>query len=415
MLISTIDIGGDAVGVATGVLLFALIHNKPTALRVGFLLVASSTTFNTVLVHVPQNVRAFAPILALCLYITRPPLISRRSARGKMWLASTLFVGISIPLAITAVKPTRSVADIGLLVAVLCSASIIVSRSNPSELREAIFLYSAILTLASVTVSALHSVFPEALLGGRWTGVFTNPNSLGVVAALAVVTCRPRTFIWLVTLVIGGVAVYESGSRSALLGLAFGLVIILLRRYPNARRTILAAGLLAAVPLVIITLNSGQTTPASTISGNSSIFRSINSRSQAWGASVGYIRQKPATGYGAGDAPGQAASGALLTLEELGLLGFIPLSLLLADATNIIRRNEDALKAPYVVLLIEGLFETWYFDPGSPLFILFLLLSTGSAVHQDWQSPRRASRHALATTEDTNFPMVTVEKRTRVP
>ena len=149
------------------------------------------------------------------------------------------------------------------------------------------------------------------------------------------------------------------------------------------------AVLCLAVPLTISTLHSPAepTTTQTQASASTQLFRSINSRGQAWGQAVDYIRAKPFTGYGIGNEQGQPADAILKSLEELGLFAVFPLLLLVADSFEIFRQREDLLKPVFVVLLVEGLFESWLFALGNPFFLVFLAVSLGLAT----QRPRRTN------------------------
>jgi len=359
-----------AIAAALVLLAVILAYNKPRVLRVGFLLVATSPEYNTFL-HVPHNARAAAPAIVLLLMFARrrrEPIIAGPAFRG-----SIAFAAIGLALLPVATDPGRGIADILLLVVVLWSTWELVSRSTLDELRQAVFVFGAALTGGSVVICVLHGRIPSALLAGRWTGLLANPNTLGILAAITIVSCRPRTRLWWVTLAVSGIAVYESGSRASALALLFGLIIVVLRRFPAARRAILAGAFAVSVPLVVASLHS---TDFKTYGlGTTSVFRAVNSRAVPWDQGVAEIRDRPLTGYGAGDAPEEVANGFLLVLVEIGVLGLIPLSFLLLDTKQVLLASDNVLKPIYVVLIVEGVFESWYFNPGSIDFIILLMIS----------------------------------------
>ena len=167
--------------------------------------------FNPAIVHLPGNLRVATLLLVAILWGSqRKPLIRYR---GKLFQATLLCAAIGLPLAFLGTRVTTSIADAILLPVAAVTMWVFVSQIGPTGLRQTLFAFCGTTVVASTGLALAH--FGGAIQSDdRWLGLFVNPNSLGLVAAIAVVTGRRwRSPVYLIVLACSALCILQSGSR----------------------------------------------------------------------------------------------------------------------------------------------------------------------------------------------------------
>ncbi len=205
----------------------------------------------------------------------------------------------------------------------------------------------------------------------RYRGVLQDPNELALAVSIGLpflfaFASRRRKYLWKL-LMVGGTAVVlvcviKTSSRSGQLAFLGVLAVYMIKRYGVKG---IAAGLVLAMPLLLLGGRSGGTTGQSTID-----------RYEAWRASLQMIRSHPLGGVGEGMFTEYhhltAHNSYLLAAAELGIVGFLLWSVLLLASVKIAlagvgmrgddavaqdaRRWGTALLASLVGLLISMMF-----------------------------------------------------------
>ncbi|MEE6274104.1 O-antigen ligase family protein [Georgenia sp. MJ206] len=213
-------------------------------------------------------------------------------------------------------------------------------------------------------------------VGGRLSGIYDNPNTLSLMAAMTVAIgtgLLAHRGSWLVLFVttLSAVALLMTESRTAFAGLVLALAWVGLRRRAFPPWAVMSALFVAALstavllvygriplPSVVTRFQGGQ--PEGVLS-----YRDI-----AWNHAVDLWQQQPWTGYGfrAGEVVFQqnrhltafSSDGAhnsyLQTLLEVGVIGFIPFAvMILALVRAVWTVSFSGIGAGLVALVIVGL------------------------------------------------------------
>ena len=207
----------------------------------------------------------------------------------------------------------------------------------------------------------------EGLEARRLEGIFSNANTLGFFAGLALVLAivragRARSRYAL--LLIAAVAIVGSASRSALLAVLVAMVVAALKvLFSSERKTILAVTMVVALTggIAAITLNlSGWL-----------IFRRNASRGSGTDYALGIADSRPWEGVGYGATQLEVASTPLRWLAEVGILGFAAVVVAYLAVLILAWRRSWRTVTVAVFGVVSSLFEGWYFAGGSALFFTF--------------------------------------------
>lgn len=144
-------------------------------------------------------------------------------------------------------------------------------------------------------------VFPGGMLVGRFRGLFVNPNNIGIIMGLGLplsvshwLQTRQKIYLFIVT--IFAVNLLASGSRSAMLGVAVAIAIILTSLM--AQRPIQAL-LVALIGITGIAVLSQTDFFVEQVVREGSLVTGSN-RTHFWELARGYIANRPDFGHGFG-------------------------------------------------------------------------------------------------------------------
>ena len=268
-------------------------------------------------------------------------------------------------------------------------------------------------SIISVTILSIPFIGVMHGSGGRFYGIFANPNTLGAFCVVAVPTLfasliesktkkkKNNNFLFLVAALV---VLFLSGSRSGMLCTFFSLGFYIAAVVKNK-----AAYILGALFLLITLLT------ASVLMGTESISETVESklrletltelggRSEAWEVAKECIREKPLFGHGYGTEGdifnyydivfkvhyGKYIHNSYLSIIStngyLGLLLMMPVlgSIVLSCIRLFKRRNKLGSIKPVAMLfvgIVIGLFlhaaaESWMFSIGSLISIIFWSLA----------------------------------------
>jgi len=241
----------------------------------------------------------------------------------------------------------------------------------------------------------------------RTPGPMLNPNGIGVLGALLAPvayylwqTTRPRSTVWLGTLLTCVLMVLLSGTRGALAAILLAFTLIWLTRKRSFSMGIFVSGALASIGFVAVDIYGLPEIVHSYLRTES--LASGSGRAEAWAAAVELLRERPWTGYGFGtedllfdqfgirffEHSGAMVHNSYLGLSlQIGLLGaaifFYPLILVaLKGVRASMKSKEDFMLSSLVGTLIAGLVicftESWIYSAGNsqslPFWMLFGIL-----------------------------------------
>ncbi len=210
------------------------------------------------------GVRELLPLLAVGLAVAAHPRLLRQRVDG----ALSACVGVLLVGAVvfTVRFPELSLLKCGIILArfgVVFVLGPVVAQvlrtSSPRAARGVAGTVVGVLALNLVLCLAQTRLMPGfeggTALGARTIGISNNPNTAGSLLALApLLLLVPAAGARGMMLLFSGmcfVGVLTTGSRAAIGGMAVLLVVVLARCYPRLRRPLLAAGVVALVPLVL--------------------------------------------------------------------------------------------------------------------------------------------------------------------
>jgi O-antigen ligase/ABC-type amino acid transport substrate-binding protein len=316
----------------------------------------------------------------------------------------------------------------------------------------------SVLAGAMLVASLLAVATSRGVANGELRGVFENANGLGLFLGLtypfvaASLERRHRERASLLALLAFGVIDVLSASRSGIVALLVGVVVYELAR---GRRGRVLAGVgvvaVASVALLVVHpmlrgngITGSSSSPIVSISAPDAVggapgttqtwaSRITGARSEAWSATIDFVRDRPLTGFGFGTGDRIFArypervhfryfeganpnNGYLQLLLELGVLGLIavvfPFGAALRRAEAIARGGADpinsALAATFVALLSVAVVESVFEAAGAPwapliwLCTALLLVSDPSRrpvtdpALQTWRPSPRTLRVSLA-------------------
>ncbi|HVF76129.1 MAG TPA: O-antigen ligase family protein [Acidimicrobiales bacterium] len=242
--------------------------------------------------------------------------------RGMGWgVAFVAWMLVGLP---TALNRQRALREIVLFaIGMVFAATVVAVARRPGDVRALLAVVVGVVAAVGLTTplgaSQVRAAFDGAVVQGRATGIFTQPNQLGTFCAtgaligigvfFAAQTRRGRLFAGIG--VAGGVlGLVLSLSRGSWIGFVLGAVVLVVK-LPEARRALM----LAVVPVVLLgaALSAfAPTSPQVEVVGQR--LRSIagernpyDNRPAIWREAQGEIVEQPVTGYGAGSFPQASA------------------------------------------------------------------------------------------------------------
>ncbi|WP_165938417.1 O-antigen ligase [Parafrankia sp. BMG5.11] len=266
---------------------------------------------------------------------------------------------------------------------------------TPREISDLLWPLLAILVLLSTFV-AVSGLFPA---GGDTAGIFANPNSLGLMCALTLPFCLERGRAGAVVGLGALWLIFESASRASALATVAGLLYgVFLLRQPRVRMVVWFFGLVLAWLLVNSLLSEGIGETAS-----SSMFVTVDTRSEFWQAGIDAARSRPLTGigFGAGTVAFDGASSYIAIVAALGVSGLVVVVLLvpLVIWPTLRVRRTTVFGVVVVGGLVNAFFEAWLFSGGTVLMVLYWLV-VGACLQETVESaadraiPDRAAHSA---------------------
>lgn len=326
--------------------------------------------------------------------------------------SSWLMVGIAAFSYTWSVDPGETALQAGVLALLVGNMHVHVVR-RWSDRRAVTADVTTIFWVLAVTI--VLSLGMGALVGGRLSGLYSNPNSLGILAAFTVAlgvavradrNARFRTVAGLAA-VLSVVALAGSASRTAALAIVAGLALMVLRR-----RTVpviaVVATCFAGAAVTLLYMSGGRLPLPSVVdrfssTGGGSRF---SSREEIWQFAITLWEREPLTGYGfrtgeyafsqmqylGGSTGGAAFNSYLQVLLELGYIGMVPLTgMVLALIWAIARARsgiEGGLAALVIAGLATGITESSLFGLGHPIAWVFWLVGAALAASSARTRPR---------------------------
>lgn len=331
------------------------------------------------------DLRLLAVGLAFYLVLVRgrPPKLS--ALRKGAFPAALLFYVFGFVTVGTAVD--RDAAWDALLAGVLCVLFVwlLVSAAEPDEIRSSIHGLSGLILIGSIVFVLVDP--GSAKVHGRWAGLVTNANTLGVFSTLFLLTARPaRALYSLPATVIGLIG---SASRSS--AFAGGLIAgprVVERLGQRVRRIVLAVALVSAAPIVhAVFFSAGDATGSASGEHGGSLTRTGNSRADFWAEGWDLFVAHPATGVGIGNEPSLLSSSVLSPLVQVGAAGLIPLGMIAVLALRRAGTERTVYRPMFAFFLVHGIFEMWLFAGGSIIFAIFLIAAYDPERQRDRPAP----------------------------
>jgi len=169
--------------------------------------------------------------------------------------------------------------------------------SEEMLLRKILLIVVIVLTLNIL----LAPFFPSALTRGRFSGIFVNPNNIGMIAGLSAplafsLWLKTRQHFYLFAFLIPVVSLLAAGTRSALLGVFIAMSLILasvFRRHPVRTFLIVLLAVIAAVIFI-------QTDYFIEHVLREESLETASNRVFFWDLAKGYIARRPLLGHGFG-------------------------------------------------------------------------------------------------------------------
>ena len=355
-----------------------LLHRPQSLITVAFVAAfAAQTSFaeNAPLISRLPIVLMF--VLAVKLAFDNQHLVEQRmKVDGRLGLPLLMIVMLALSTVATSISPLVS------LQATVAASALFYAASGIARFMPVADLLNRIAWIAATTVIAslvLSPVLPDAYLGGRLSGVFRNPNSLGAAAIVACAALPGRYFARLGPFLV--LATVISGSRAGALGVA----LVLLVRVRWSRTAVLLAILIAPILAVgVFGVGTPPAEPAPTSTSASadeslSILRTKDNRTAQWGQGVTDAQAAWPFGEGFGASRFEYSNSALFLLVETGILALPIAGFALAAITQARQHRDKRVVALVLSLLAHSQFEGWMFAFGSPQAAVFWLIVIAAA------------------------------------
>ncbi len=336
--------------------------------------------------HSPLNVYALA-LLALVIFVAASTVwAANRGAAVASTIRLLWWIAVALRVACDDVPP-RAIA-LALLSGLLLQAAIGVAQFAVQHHLGLSVLGELPIDLAYPGVSVISAGGPPLI---RLYGLSGHPNVIGGYAAIALLmgvgVLRERRKLWWGVWLIGLMVVLLTFSRSAVLGLLIGLIVIALARRPNRRGALLlfaSGGLVVAIfavlfaPLILSRLSGGVATE------QVSIDERVGQTALAWQL----FSEWPLTGVGAGNFTEYNAPNAvtqvmrvhnvpLLIASELGLPG-LALWLLSVAAVIVaaVRSGRETtavwsslMTSALITMLVISLFDYYWWTSSQGVYV----------------------------------------------
>lgn len=214
-------------------------------------------------------------------------------------------------------------------------------------------------------------------LGGRLTGPFINPNTLGAVLLFTwPAAARVSGRFWTIPATLTLATVWQTGARAALLAFLIQFALLFWSRTSRVSRLILTSGTIAVLNF---TLGDLVSEIRGTGAGSESVLRSNNSRSTVWAASQNIIDGGPWYGYGLGSPETKFETGSSFFSLQItgGIALLIAATLAIVMALLFAVQKLGFFSWQFGTLLggtIHSLFEGWVVAPGSLFSLMFWVL-----------------------------------------
>ena len=361
------------------------------------------------------------PMLGLLLFAcmaTPPP--RRRPIDGKVVVLFLCFLLAALYSTAVGIAADKSILRL-LSVLLIIIAAAILSGAWADQRGRDMFLAELVFMARFVAFSSFLLLVARVNLGrvpGRFSGWTSNPNELGTMLLLLTVPVLHRAMtapsrgFRSERLLLGviGVVLLATGSRGAILGIAFGVLVYLWSvRKVSIRSSLVAAALSA----LLYTAVGGADTvrqvpglrrlvPKDSIEDDLDIaeLRALSGRGEVWKLTLELFEKNPWRGYGWGveselleihsdrihyHQGAHVHNSYLSLLLQVGLLGAIPIVLLLLTAVRrsgraILREHESSsipsghagvLLAMFVGGLAHAFVESWLFATGNLNSLIF--------------------------------------------
>jgi O-antigen ligase len=280
-------------------------------------------------------VLAFLAVAGVMATVTRPISWADRSMADRLLIGAFGWVALTAPLA--ADPAAASLVAAALLGTVLMASAI--AYRWPIEQ-----------ALIGASLGCTVALGASALVGsstnddGRWAGLTEEPNSLGVVAAFAVVVGLAtvgRHRIGFVSVGLGLITLLMTSAALPAAAAGVGALFILLPLVPGNLLPALAG---SVVSLVAATATSIAVISTDSLPGDGEHLKTLNNRTGIWSYLFEFIAERPILGHGAGSTRDLIALGAFddrvhwtpthahNALIEIAVAGALPAALLLTAA-----------------------------------------------------------------------------------
>lgn len=256
---------------------------------------------------------AFA-LMALSLYTGLKP--AWRSPVLRIWLAYAVFATVSASYSGMVILAIGS--GVALLAVALASARISQSADQLRWSWQSIYWSSLLVAIGSLALMAISSSMARDIsdpAGYRLRGITGSANALGPIVGIGLLTVplmfktsqnRTRRWLYAVSAVVLIATLALARSRSSIIGVLGGLVIVYAVTRRHTLWSILIGLLSASLALVVVTqpraINAllGSLTKYISRSGDVAELTTFTGRAEIWQASWQLIEAKPWIGYGLG-------------------------------------------------------------------------------------------------------------------
>jgi hypothetical protein len=336
---------------------------------------------------------------------------------GAQWLLRGMYLTLASATLSIAWSSTRWITlqhaiALGLLVALV--HGLVTRRWTDRDRIGADLAIAYVFLIATFTVGIIAdrlAVDDTRVYGGRFEGVYINPNTVGLMCAVAIplgwaLYQRRGRWQWLLGWVPAIASIAMSESRTPAVAVAAGALWLVGRRGPSVAVK-LGLTLVALGSLVSLTTESWLGAAFGGITGRFTDYGTnglLNGRLVGWNAAVDLWKSNPIFGYGYSAGPSIFArlrntgelnfdpdvvhNSYLQWLLETGFIGLIPMLVLVAACVRvIIRGRSDAMGAGLVWLTAAGLLvqvtESAMLGTGAPYATVFWVCVTAAVALQE--------------------------------
>lgn len=242
------------------------------------------------------------------------------------------------------------------------------------------FLVVVVLASASVTITGL------LLAPGGASGIFENPNTLGLMCVLTLPFCLERGRAGVLIGIVALWLMFESASRASALAAVVGLLYVaFLLRQRSARVAAWMLGFALVGLLVngLLVERVGET-------ASKSMLVTMDTRSRFWEVGMEAARAHPLTGvgFGTGTLAFDGANSYISMLAALGVSGLVVVVLLfpLVVWPTLRVRRTTVYGAVVIGGLVNAVFEAWLFSGGTILAVFYWIV-VGMCLQEEGQPP----------------------------